>query len=107
MKVDGRVVCGGADPPDQREVVAKAGQTSTPCCDDDFVEVGVAGDDRRGLWFHDICNVGVLKAFAQTPNGWRREYHVANLTQPDQENAVHSSIVASSMSMTGMSSLIG
>ena len=83
MKVDGRIVRSRADSPDQSEVVAKAGEAATSWRDDDVVEVGVAGDDRRGLWFHDISNVGVSKAFAQTPNGWRREYHVANLTQPD------------------------
>ena len=55
-----------------------------------------------------MCASG--NACAEGADGRRREDDVADLPQPDEEDAhvrAYSSIVASSMSMTGMSSLMG
>ena len=84
--------------------------------DDDLVEMRVAGDDRRGRGLDEIGELRVGKPPAQRVNGRRREDDVADLAQANEQDcncrsisqfSRHSSIVASSISMTGMSSLIG
>lgn len=50
--------------------------------------------------------MGVGKPIADGPDGRRGEDDVANLAETDQED-LQGSIVASSISMTGMSSLMG
>ncbi len=74
--------------------------------DDQFVDIGIVLDDRRRGRLDEVRDVGLGKAPAERANGRRREDDVADLPQPDQQD-LQSSIVASSMSMTGMSSLIG
>jgi hypothetical protein len=46
------------------------------------------------------------KPAAQGADRWRGEHHVADQAQPDQED-LQGSTVASSISITGMSSLMG
>jgi hypothetical protein len=50
--------------------------------------------------------VGVRKTLPQAANGRRRKDDVANFAQPDQEDS-QGSTVASSTSITGISSLMG
>jgi hypothetical protein len=58
--------------------------------------------------FDEVGEVGVREPVAEAADGRRREDHVADLPQADQEDARdQGSIVASSMSITGMSSLMG
>ncbi len=74
--------------------------------DDQFVDVGIVREDRRRGGLDEVRDVGLWKAPADRSNGRRREDDVPDLPQPDQQD-LQSSIVASSMSITGMSSLIG
>jgi hypothetical protein len=46
--------------------------------------VPARGDDRRGLRFDDVADVGVWKTLAQCPHGRRGEDDVANLTEADE-----------------------
>ncbi|MGC4080962.1 MAG: hypothetical protein QM736_02305 [Vicinamibacterales bacterium] len=101
-----------------------------------LVEVGVRRDDRSSGRFDDVGEVCVREVIAKRGEGRRREDDVADLPQPNQQDlnrelqsaaweliqavparpsssaisnffCSYGSIVASSMSMTGMSSLIG
>jgi hypothetical protein len=87
VKIDRHVEPCRANAPDERKVVANASQAAAPGRDDQFVEVRVSGHDGCGSRFHDISNPGVLKVFAQSPNRGRREHHVADLAQTDEEKA--------------------
>ena len=67
-------------------------------------------DDRFGGCFHEIRKVRVREAAPEGANRGRGEHHVANQAQTNEQNlqgATYGSIVASSISITGMSSLIG
>ena len=48
--------------------------------DDDFVEMRIAGDDRRGRGLDQVGQVRARKLPAQRGHGRRREDYVANLT---------------------------
>lgn len=61
---------------------------------------------RRGRCFDEIGDVGSRKAAAHGADRWCGEHHIADQPQPNQED-LQGSTVASSISMTGMSSLIG
>jgi len=74
--------------------------------DNQFVDIGIALDDRRRGRLDEVRDVGLWKAPPDRSNGRRREDDVPDLPQADQQD-LQSSIVASSMSITGMSSLIG
>ena len=73
---------------------------------DDFVEMRVGGDDWSGRGLDEVGEVRVGKPLAQGGHGRRRENHVAYLPETNQQD-LQGSMLASSMSMTGMSSLIG
>ena len=129
MKINGHVVRRGAQAADERDVVANPGEPAATRRDDDVVEVWISGDDRRGRRFDDVSDVGGGKMLAQAANGRCREHDVANLAKANQQKTLnhqthqnhqladrqwpfpladsYGSMVASSMSMTGMSSLIG
>src|SRR5580765_1243787 len=85
MKVDGDVVLRRLEPASEREVGQHAAQPADTRRDDDVAEVGVVEDHRRGGGFDDIGELRVRKPPAQRVNGWRRENHVADLSQPNQQ----------------------
>ena len=62
--------------------------------------------DGRRRRFDEVGQVGVREVPPQRTDERGREDDVADQAQADKEN-VQGSIVASSISMTGMSSLIG
>ena len=73
-------------------------------------------DDRLGRRLDEITDVGVGKPSAQGADGRRREDDIADQAKPDEQNLSRmtlsvskgqGSTVASSISITGMSSLIG
>ena len=110
VKVDREIVALAAQPSDEREIGAQAAGRVRAARHDHFVEVGIVAHDRRGFFFDDVGDAGVGVVAADGSNGRRREHDIADQPQPDQKNVqmpVYFSIVASSMSMTGMSSLIG
>ena len=77
--------------------------------DDDFVKMRVGTNDGRCLFFDDIGDVGVRIIPAEGADRGSREHDIADEPQPDEQNlqSGYFSTVASSISMTGMSSLIG
>ncbi len=85
MKVDGDVVLRRLEPASERDVGQHAAQPAHTRRDDDVAEVGVVEDHRRGGGFDDIGELRVRKPPAQRVNGWRRENHVADLSQPNQQ----------------------
>ena len=120
MKIDDQVESPGAQPSRQPQVVGDARPASWPLDDDDLVEVRVVANDRRGGGFDEIGEAGVRESLAESGDGRRREHHVADQAEPDEQNVHPStplraspvgegqgSTVASSISMIGMSSLIG
>ncbi len=108
------------------EVVADPLPPARARDDDHLGEVRVAGYDRRGVAFHEVGQAGFRKRPLEGPEKRRREDHVADETQADEQYLhvsaarrqrlgcpgrrtapCYGSTVASSSSMTGISSLIG
>ena len=76
--------------------------------DDQFIDMGIAVDDGRCARLDDVRDVCFGMVAPERAQQWRREYHVADRAQPDQQNPHYAGItVASSISITGMSSLMG
>ncbi len=77
--------------------------------DDHLVEMRVPGHDGRRLFFDEIREVRLREMPAKGPDCRRREDDVANHPQANQQNPQwdYGSMVASSSSITGMSSFTG
>ena len=90
----------------ERHVASDAPQTSRPRNDDHVVEVWIASNQWRRRRFDEICEVRVGIGPPQAPHDRRGEDYIADEPRADEENP-QGSIVASSMSITGMSSLMG
>jgi hypothetical protein len=88
------------------EVVSQPGQAARPLDDLDRVQSGMMAHHRLGRVFHEIGDVSGRKPAAQGADRGRGEHHIADQAQPDQED-LQGSTVASSISITGMSSLMG
>ena len=88
------------------QVVAEPRQAARPRQDDDLVQVRMVANDGLGRPFHEIGDASRRKPAAHGADRGCGEDHVADQAQPDQED-LQGSTVASSISMTGMSSLIG
>ena len=74
------------------------------------VEMRIVTHDRGSFFFDDVSDAGVGIVAADGSNGRSREHDIADQSEPDEQNIqmpIYFSIVASSMSITGMSSLIG
>jgi hypothetical protein len=69
--------------------------------------VRICGNDRRGRRLDEIGDVCVGETVPQRPDGRRRQRDVAEEAKSNKKNAGQGSTVASSMSITGMSSLMG
>ncbi len=69
-------------------------------------EVGVVSHDRRRRRLDQVVDAGRGKVPPQCMDGRRGEDHVAHQPQADQQD-LQGSTVASSSSITGMSSLMG
>ena len=106
MEVDDEIEAGTPETRGQGEVISETTPTARALDDDDLIQMGVAAHDGFGYEFHKIRNPGVREALPQRRNRRRREDDVANEPQPDEQD-LQGSTVASSISITGMSSLIG
>ena len=106
MKVDREIEARGSQPADQRELGREPPDAARTRRDDQLVDIGVVLDDRGGGRLDEIRDVRVGKASADGANGRCREDDIADLAQAHEQD-LQSSIVASSISITGMSSLMG
>jgi hypothetical protein len=68
--------------------------------------MGIVLHHRCGRTFHNVTDGGIRIVPAQRRNGRGREHDVANQAKPNQQE-LQGSTVASSISITGISSLIG
>ena len=121
MKIDGEIEALHAQPADERKIRCQPRAWR----DDDLVQVRIRGDERRGMGFDEVGEVRVRETRADAPDCRRREHDIANLTKTDQKDpgngvahypitpilrplftVTHCSMVASSISMTGISSLM-
>jgi hypothetical protein len=117
MKVDGEVVPLAAQSPNQRQIGAESPWRARTGGDNHFVEMQIASNDGRRLFLDDVRDFGVRVAPPDCANGRRRKDNVANQPQADQQyvqieslisnHPVYFSMTASSINITGMSSLIG
>ena len=90
---------------------------SAPCADpgnagtfrhnDDLVQERITGHDRRGRRLDEIRQMRVRESVSEGPNGRRRKGDVAKEAKSDEQDPGQGSTVASSISITGMSSLMG
>jgi hypothetical protein len=106
VEVDRQVVLRRSQAPTEREVGSQSNETTLARRDDHLVQRRVRRDDGSGRRLDEITQMGVGKAIANGSDGRRREDDIADLAQTNQED-LQGSIVASSISMTGMSSLMG
>ena len=107
MKVDDEIELRGAQSPREIEVVPQPRQAARAFDDDDLVDARVMTHHRLGRSFHEVRNARVWEFPPERADGRRREHDVANQPQTDEKDVVYGSIVASSISITGMSSLMG
>jgi hypothetical protein len=107
MKVDRHVEASAAEPASHGQVVAHAAKPRALRHDDDLVEMRIAGNDRRGRRLDEIGDVCVGETVPKRPDARRRQRDVAEKAKSNEEDPGQGSTVASSMSMTGMSSLMG
>ena len=87
MKVDRDILVRGLEPASQRDVGHHAAQPARPRSDDDVVEMRVAKDDRRSGGLDEVGEVGVGEPAAQRVDRRRREDHVANLPETNEEDS--------------------
>lgn len=110
MKIDHEIESRGAQAAGQLEIVAEALDAARPIQHDQRVEIRMMTDHWLGGCFDKVCESRVRKAPLQRADGRRREDDVADQPQADEQDVVdgrYGSIFASSMSITGMSSLMG
>jgi len=110
MKVDRHIELLRAQAPRELQIVGEARQAARAFSDDDVVECGVVANDGLSGGFNEIREMRARKTTAQRTNRRCGEHHIADQAQPNQQDLqwlLYGSIVASSISMTGMSSLIG
>jgi len=97
--------------PGQTEVVVHTCQATAVGNDQQFRNVWIGFEHRRGGRFNQIRQVSVGEPVAKGAYQRGREDHVANQAQPDDEDSqrtvVGTSTVASSINITGMSSFTG
>ena len=92
----------------QRQIVGDPPRAARARRHDHLVEMRIMRDDGRRVTLDEIRDPGARIRPAQRPDERRREDDVADQSQANQEDLrSRYSIVASSISITGMSSLIG
>jgi hypothetical protein len=106
VEVDRDIELRAAEPPREREVAGNPADAARALGDDDFVDGRVVRDDGPGARLDDIGQVRGWEMAPERVDGWRGEDHVADQPEPDEQD-LQGSTVASSISITGMSSLIG
>ncbi len=122
MEVDGDVEPFAPEPLRDGQVVTDAPQPAPMRNHDEVVKMRVTPDDRRSGRLDNVGEVGVGVVAPQGRDQGSGEDHITDEPQPNQKDfhcwdvpacrrrelpARHGSMVASSMSITGMSSLMG
>ena len=107
MKIDHQIEAIGFQSPREAQIVAAARQPAWTLDDQDFGKIGVMPHDRLGRGLDEIGDARTGKPPLERADRRRREHDVANQPQTDEKDVVYGSIVASSISITGMSSLMG
>jgi hypothetical protein len=102
MKINRKIVAAAPQLPAEREV----GEQAAALGDDDVVQRAALQNDRRGDRLDNVGEMRTGKMLAKRTNGRGGEDDVANFAETDEQD-LQGSIVASSMSITGMSSLMG
>ena len=87
VEIDGEIEAHRAEPPAERDVADEPARPADARRDDDFVQMRIALDDRRGGRLDDVGEVRVGKSIAQRADGRRREHDVADFTQADEKNS--------------------
>jgi tetratricopeptide (TPR) repeat protein len=90
MHVNHQVEPAPPQAPRQADIVDQPGEATPAFHDQDVVQMRVAGDDRRGIALYEIGECRVGECAPQCPNHRRREYHVADEAEADEED-VHGS----------------
>ena len=106
MKIDDDIEALAAQLAGKRHVIGQPRKTAWPLGDNDAIEMWIVFDNRCRGALHEIPERGVGIMAPQRGNGRCRERDIANEAQADQEK-FQGSTVASSISITGMSSLMG
>ena len=88
------------------QIVAPSRQARSPGDHQHGVQMGIAANDRFGQRLDDVGEVRIRIRPPQRVHERCREHDVADQSEPDKED-LQGSIVASSISITGMSSLMG
>jgi hypothetical protein len=86
VKVDGQIISVRAKLPDQLQVGSQPSGGRSARGENDFVEMRVAKDHRRGFFFNEVRKVGVGEAASERPDGGRREDDVADQAKADQQD---------------------
>ena len=85
MKVDRDVIRARSQAPDERGFRAEPARPARSRGDDHLVDVRVVRHDRRRRRFNEVADVGVREALSEGSNRRRREDHVADLSEPDEQ----------------------
>ena len=110
MEIDGDVKTFSAKAGGQSHVVAQSREAARAFEHDDGVEIGMVPDHRLGRRFHEIREARIGEAAPQGADCGRGKDDVSDQAQPnkqDLQGSLYGSMVASSINITGMSSLIG
>ena len=110
MKVDGEIVPFAPQPSDERDIGAQAAGCVRAARHNHRIEVRIVTHHCGSFFFDDVSEAGVGIVATDGSNGGSREYDIPDQSEPHEQNIqmpIYFSIVASSMSITGMSSLIG
>ena len=106
MKVDDDIEPGAAKLESGANIVTEPSGSPASLKHDDVVETGMMPEHRLARGFDDVCELRAGIDTAERADERRREDDVADESRPDEQD-LQGSIVASSISITGISSLIG
>ena len=106
MEVDRDVEARASEAAAERKVIGHPRHPPAPGRNDELVDMGVVEDDGRSRRFHNVGEMGDGEGASEGADDRSREDHVTDEPQTNEQDP-QGSIVASSISMTGMSSLIG
>lgn len=88
MKINGQIESCAAQPADEGTLVAQSREApGSRWCNDDFVQVWVAFEDRGGGRFDQVAERGLREPRTERPEGWRGEDDVANLPEANEQDA--------------------
>jgi hypothetical protein len=86
MEVDREIVAPALESARQLEVAHELNERRFSRRDDDFADVRITRNDRRGRRLDDVADVGVRKSLPKRADGRRRKDYVADLTETDKKD---------------------